>query len=129
MSSLKFQTQMKKFVDKANKNMSAIGRGSARLALNSIKYGSDLTGAPGQPRESGRLISSWVMEERGKSSALIYSDSPYAPQNEDGIVRPGGGPYIQRSATGGRWSVSKTKSNFQRIVDYVTETISSRGRR
>jgi hypothetical protein len=129
MSALKFQSDIRKFVSKTSKNMSAIGRGSAHAALNSIKYGSEITGAPGQPEQSGALIDSWVMEERGVASALIYSDSSYARQNEDGIARPGGGPYIQQSARGGRWSVSKTKSGFSRLVDYVTETIANRGRR
>src|SRR4051812_21682974 len=125
MSATTFQRQMSNFVGKAQRNVTAVYRGAAKGALNSIKYGSPITGAPGQPVEKGDLRESWVMEQRTESSAFIYTDSPYAQSNEDGIARPGGGPYELRSAEGGRWSVRKTRLGFRALVRYVADTINA----
>jgi hypothetical protein len=118
-----FRQDMKRFATTTEIRASGVYIGAAQLALRSIQYGSDLTGSPGQPVQSGALLHSWVLEPTDARRAVIYTDSPYAPQNEDGIARPGGGPYIQRSTRGGRWSVRKTRTGWQRIVDYVATTL------
>lgn len=123
-----FRQDMRKFLTKTEMNMASVYIGSAQLALRSIKFGSDLTGSPGQPVQTRALLESWALEPIDARRAVIYTDSPYAPQNEDGIARPGGGPYVQRSTRGGRWSVRKTRTGWQRIVQYVAETLAE-GRR
>ena len=97
---------------------------------NSIQFGSALTGAPGQvvaDENGGDLRGSWATEFEDPNNALVSTYSPYAPQNEDGIARPGGGPYVQRSATGGRWNVALTRMGFQRIVDDVAAKLTEGG--
>lgn len=97
---------------------------------NSIQFGSPLTGSPGQvvaDEGGGALRASWQSEFEDSSNALISTSSLYAPQNEDGIARPGGGPYVQRSAVGGRWSVALTRMGFQRIVDDVAAKLTEGG--
>jgi hypothetical protein len=123
-----FRQDMRKFATKCEMNNAAVYIGAAQLALRSVQYGSDLTGSLGQPVQSRRLLESWVLEPIDARRAIIYTESPYALSNEDGIARPGGGPYMQRSTRGGRWSVRKTRSGWQRIVEYVASTLAE-GRR
>lgn len=88
----------------------------------SVVLGSPITGAPGQvvaDENGGNLRASYQLTFPEVDKALIATKSVYAEQNEDGIARPGGGPYIQRSAIGGRWSIALTRMNFQRLLDSV----------
>ena len=97
---------------------------------NSIVFGSPLTGAPGQVVADvggGTLRDSWQTEFEDANNALISTKVPWAEQNEDGIARPGGGPYVQRSATGGRWNVALTRMNAQRVVDDVAAKLTEGG--
>lgn len=89
--------------------------GSVMAAHASIQVGSQITGAPGQPVDIGNLRASWQADIEG-DVGTISTNSEYAPQNEDGIARPGGGPYIQRSAVGGRHSVALTVAGFEKLV-------------
>lgn len=95
---------------------------------SSITDGSPVTGSPGQPvgqygpgyhqgKVGGELKASYHAEFETPTSALISTHEPYAEQNEDGIARPGGGSYTQRSTVGGRHSVALTIAGFQRLVD------------
>lgn len=103
-----------------------IYEGSVARALRGIKFGDSLTGAPGQPVESGELRNAWeavvvsptetVIRVNPESEALAW-----AQQNEDGIARPGGGPYVQRSEKGGRRSVALTAAGFPDIVRAIAE--------
>lgn len=95
----------------------AVFVGAATEVKNSIQFGSPLTGSPGQPVDEGNLRASWQLEFESPTSALVSTNVAYAESNEDGIARPGGGPYVQRSAVGGRHSVQKTVDNFPRIVE------------
>jgi hypothetical protein len=88
----------------------------------SIVFGSPVTGSPGQvvaDENGGNLRSGWTLDFPTPDTARSYTNVVYAESNEDGIARPGGGPYIQRSAIGGRWSVASTRVNFDRLVDHV----------
>lgn len=124
---MSYQRDIDKFLAKANKNIQLAHAGAARSVLDSVKYGSGLTGSPGQPIGEGDLRESWTMEPLGPVKTRIFTNSLYAESNEDGIARPGGGPYRLRSSEGGRWSVHKTRTHFQAIVDYIADKI-SRGR-
>lgn len=97
---------------------------------NSIVFGSPLTGAPGQvvaDVNGGNLRASWQSEFEDANNAVVSTNVPYAESNEDGVARPGGGPYVQRSAVGGRWSVALTRMGFQRIVDDVAARLTEGG--
>lgn len=111
-------SEIRAFARKCELNMQATAEGSKRAALNSIKYGSKLTGAPGQPVQEGDLRESWGMEDESPTVARIFTSSAYAVPNETG-VGPNGGPYRLRAPEGGRWSVLKTSRNFDKLVDDV----------
>jgi hypothetical protein len=108
----------------------AVFVGSVAEAKTSIVEGSALTGAPGQvvaDVNGGNLRSSWLVEFEDENNAVISTNVPYAESNEDGIARPGGGPYVQRSAVGGRWSLALTRMGWPRIVDDVAAKLTEGG--
>lgn len=94
------------------------------LMYESIVHGSALTGAPGQPVESGDLKMSWQISYPTETSVMVGSANEYALQNEVG-VKHGGGPYRQRSARGGRFSVRMTAAAMQRIVDTAARIVAA----
>jgi hypothetical protein len=98
----------------------------------SIAVGSPITGSPGQPvgqygpgyhagEVGGTLRASWQVEFPTDDTARVTTKSDWAEQNEDGIARPGGGPYLQRSGVGGRHSVALTLAGAQRLLDHVVK--------
>lgn len=87
------------------------------LVYESIVNGSPITGAPGQPVDEGGLRASWSRVYEDANTQLIGTASLYAQSNEDGIARPGGGPYELRSKVGGRHSVALTVAGFGAIVE------------
>jgi phage gpG-like protein len=108
----------------------AVFVGTVAEVKNSIQFGSPLTGAPGQvvaDEHGGNLRASWQSEFTDPNNAIVSTNVPYAESNEDGIARPGGGPYVQRSAVGGRWSVALTRMGIQRIVDDVAAKLTEGG--
>jgi hypothetical protein len=108
----------------------AVFVGSVAEAKTSIVEGSPLTGAPGQvvaDVNGGNLRGSWQTEFEDANNAVISTNVPYAESNEDGIARPGGGPYMQRSAVGGRFSCALTIMGWQRIVDDVAARLTEGG--
>lgn len=101
----------------------AVFVGTVAEAKRSIQEGSEITGSLGQPVDDNNLRPSWFVRFLDRWSAIIGTNVEYAESNEDGIARPHGGPYIQRSAVGGRWSRAKTIAGMQRIVDVVTRRL------
>lgn len=92
---------------------------SATEFFNSIVFGSALTGSPGQPVadvDGGNLRASWQLTFPTPTSALVSTNSVYAPPNEDGIARPSGGPYLLRASIGGRFSVALSTWGLSKIV-------------
>ena len=84
----------------------------------SIVEGSTLTGAPGQPVDTGALKASFVDNFTGPTSWQITTNMEYAPPIEDGVGRFG--PITLRSSVGGFHSVALTVAGWQRIVDHVS---------
>ena len=112
-----FADQLNAFSVKVRVRTQAAFVGTVAAAQASIQFGSTLTGAPGQPVDDNNLRPSWQTTFESPTVALISTNVAYAESNEDGIARPGGGPYIQRSAIGGRWSVALTRAGIQRLAD------------
>lgn len=83
-------------------------------ALASIKYGSPVTGAPGQPVVEGTLLASWELERPSADVAIIGSDSPYANPIEHGTGKFG--PLTLHATTGGFHSVKLTRAGMRRIL-------------
>jgi hypothetical protein len=85
-------------------------------ALRSIQEGSELTGAPGQPVQSGNLRASWHLDFPTTDRAEISTNVIYAEGVEEGTGVYG--PLTLRSPVGGFHSVKITAANLDRIVDH-----------
>ena len=86
-------------------------------ATRSIVEGSDLTGAPGQPVDTGNLKASWQTVFVASDRAVIGTNVEYARSIEDGVsYAHGGTPITIRSKVGGTHSVQRTVLNWDRIV-------------
>ena len=107
--------------------------GVVDLAHESIVEGSQVTGAPGQPVDTGALKASWVKSYPSKDEAVISTNLVYAPIIEDGERRIGSDAYYAtkegtqklylRSEVGGFHSVALTLAGFDKIVESVTNRV------
>lgn len=95
-------------------------------ALASIKEGSELTGAPGQPVQSSFLKNSYMLTFPTPGNAEIVSNAEYAAAIEDG-VGPHGAMTV-RSEVGGFHSVKLTMAGMDKILDHVLPEV-ARGER
>lgn len=112
-----------------------------QVVLVSIRDGSPLTGAPGQPVETGRLRGSWKLT-RTASIIRVFTSLFYAPFIEEGQrIRHKAGAAARRaqvfglsmvqrattitlrSPTGGFHSVKLTRAGIQRLTDDVVHRI------
>ena len=118
-----FSEDIKRFNAKVENLTQEVFVGVVAEAKDSIVNGSPLTGSPGQPVDTGNLRDSWQTEFKDENTAVISTNVVYAPQNEDGISRPSGVEYRQKSAQGGRWSVALTRAGIQNIVDDVVNKL------
>lgn len=112
-----FLAQLEQWTAKTERTLQTVFVASCADAKDSIQNGSALTGSPGQPVDEGELKASWELNFESPTVAVISTNTPYAESNEDGIARPDGGAYVQRSTVGGRWSLRKTILGWPRIVD------------
>lgn len=83
----------------------------------SVKFGSEITGAPGQPVDTGFLRNSWGPIWVGPNNVVIGTNVEYARPIEDGTSR--GRAMKLRSAVGGFHSVKITMSAVDRIMKYI----------
>lgn len=90
--------------------------GCTEEVARSVIEGSELTGAPGQPVQTGALRGSWVQsfEVRTRARVVwrIVTNIVYAPFIE-------AGNYTQRSPVGGPHSVARTRTGWRNIVETV----------
>lgn len=108
---MSFEDEMRAFVKKAQARERTLYQRSVEHAFDSIRYGSPVTGAPGQPVDQGDLLESWNLKVTGRREAVLESDLPYADiieDNERGAVL--------RSKVGGFHSVKLTRLGWRKIV-------------
>lgn len=112
-----FKDAIDKWTGKTKKRLRFVFVNSIALAHESITEGSLLTGAPGQPVQTGQLKASWIVEAT-ETKARITSNLRYARPIEDG--QRNGKELTLRSSVGGFHSVKLTVAGWQRIVEYAT---------
>lgn len=117
---MSFASDVRAFTQKVNGRSREVFLGVAMAAHESVVEGSPITGAPGQPVDTGNLKTSWQLAIEG-DQALITTNVVYAPQIEDGTRA--GRALTLRSPTGGFHSVRLTIAGFQRIVDTVVARV------
>lgn len=140
---MSFGDDVKAFAAKVERRARDLHNGVCNLAFSSIVEGSPVTGAPGQPVDTGYLKGSWQNVPEGPLTRVIMTKVAYAPVIEENTraafdpagemppPRPkgerGAGTRRIKSTVGGPHSVALTRAGWQRIVDTVTEQVASGG--
>jgi hypothetical protein len=96
-------------------------------ALNSVKFGSILTGAPGQPVDTATLLNSWILEFLTKYRARISTPLEYAEPVEDAVGPHGAVAYGRKNNIGGSHSMALTIMHLQNIADAVAARMKDGG--
>lgn len=112
---MSFSRDVSRWVDETKRRMRAVHVGVATEVHRSVVEGSEITGAPGQPVDTGFLRSSWILDFPEEFVAESTTNTEYAPPIEDGVGPSG--PLTLRSAVGGWHSVKLTAAGFDRIVE------------
>lgn len=139
-----FAAALDRWNAKVRQCSTAVAFNVANAMKDSITDGSPLTGAPGQPVDTGYLKTSWVLEPRGRLRYVIGTNVAYAPVIEENrrdaydkrgklpprlyvlgvrgryVLRPGRGRSGKKSTVGGHHSVMLTRVNFNRLALAVT---------
>jgi hypothetical protein len=113
---MSFGTDLKRWKEKVEFASHEVFVNTASAAHSSIQNGSTVTGAPGQPVDTGNLKSSWQLNFTSPTAAEITTNVVYAKGIEEGISSHGT-PITFRSSVGGAHSVALTRANLQRLVD------------
>lgn len=117
---MSFGLDVKRWSEKAANRARAIADQATVLAHQSIVEGSPLTGAPGQPVDTGALRASWVIEF-GPLRNTVTSPLIYAPMIEDGLRE--GRALMLRSKVGGFHSLALTRIAWGRLVEEATRQV------
>lgn len=122
-----FADDVRRFALKADGITTDVFANVVSATAASITDGSAVTGAPGQPVDTGNLKASWQTEFESDNEALISTNVEYASFIEDGVVPLGSrrgnatGRTQQRltlrSDVGGFHSVALTRAGFGGLVD------------
>ncbi len=118
---MSFDGDIARFRDKVRERGQDLHNRVCDLAFSSIVEGSELTGAPGQPVQTGALKGSWQNVIDGPLERRIVTNLVYAPQIEDGSRD--GRELTLRSPVGGFHSVALTRAGWERIVERATAEI------
>lgn len=109
---MSFSDDVGAFAAKADARNKALFVNVASAVKGSIVDGSPVTGAPGQPVDTGTLKASWILAFDAPGVAVISTNVEYAPIIEDNIR----GAQL-RSQVGGFHSVKMTVAGFERLVE------------
>jgi hypothetical protein len=109
---------------------------SAEMVKESITEGSSITGAPGQPVDTGFLRGSWDLLFPSEYERLVVTNTSYAPAIEEddraafdprGEDRPKRKETDERphavSEVGGPHSVKLTRASWDRVVDAAVREV------
>lgn len=119
---MSFREQITAFAKKVDGRNRRLMVGIVNEVERSIKFGSEITGAPGQPVDTGNLLNSWsTFWETPGIAASIITNCIYAPDIEDGTRN--GRAMTLRSQVGGFHSVKLTRVAFPRIIATVREQL------
>lgn len=109
---MSFSDDIDRFLLKLESREAALLPAVASAVQDSIVNGSPVTGAPGQPVDTGALRASWSLDFPSATEARISTKIEYAPIIEHNLR----GAKL-RSQVGGFHSVALTRAGFQKLVD------------
>lgn len=115
-----FGEDLKLFADKVEGRARRVFVGSVNRVQESVVDGSPLTGAPGQPVDTGNLRASWQQTYPADWIGEVSTNVVYAEPIEEGVGPHG--PMTLRSQVGGFHSVKLTRAGWDRIVNHETTT-------
>jgi len=113
---MSFSADLKRYRQKYQKRTRDVFHRVVDLLYESVVNGSGLTGAPGQPRDTGALALSWTVVYESPTRAVISSNSEYAIVIEDnprGVTFQNHGPH----------SVKLSRAAFAAIVEEATRDV------
>jgi hypothetical protein len=116
-----FSDELRAFTAKVERRQKAAFVGCAQAVHQSVVEGSPITGAPGQPVDTGNLRASWQLQFMSDTLAKTSTSVEYAPTIEQG--RGPHGPITIRSQVGGIGSVALTRAGWQAIVNSVASRL------
>jgi hypothetical protein len=119
---MSFDADVNRFALKLEGALPVLVPAVATAVLDSIRFGSPLTGAPGQPVQTSNLLKSWQLTFPDAMTGRITTNVIYAPLIEEGVSRFGR-PLTLRSAVGGFHSVALTRAGFQRLANHEVERL------
>lgn len=117
MSARAFEAQIQAFEAKVDDRLRRVFNGCAIELQRSVVEGSEITGAPGQPVDTGYLKSSWIGQFTDSWRWLLTTGASYAKHIEEAV-----GLHL-RSEVGGFHSISLTRGGWQKIVDAVVRQV------
>lgn len=109
---MSFDSDLSAFAQKLESRRKAVFINTASAVKDSIVNGSPITGAPGQPVDTGTLKNSWILAFDSPDTATVSTNIEYAPVIEDNVRGA-----VLRSTVGGFHSVRLTVGGFTRLVD------------
>lgn len=123
-----FSEALAKFNITAADKVNAVFVGMTDEVKRSVVEGSTLTGAPGQPVQTGNLKTSWQAEFLSPTLWQLSTNVEYAlyienGENARGPFNPARG--APRSEVGGYHSVKLTRDGFPRIAESVAAKVAS----
>ena len=118
---MSFADDLKRFEQKVVADSRAIFVNVAATAHESIVNGSPITGAPGQPVDTGNLRNSWQLRFPDQNTAEISTNVEYAPYVEDNVRNV-------RFKNHGPHSVKLTIAGLQNIVAHETAKVTGGAR-
>lgn len=113
---MSFTSDLDRFARKVEGRTRRIAQISREEVERSVKWGSEITGAPGQPVQTSKLRGSWQPRFLNPYLWEISTPTIYAPFIEEGF-------YKQRSPVGGPHSVKLTRGGWQRIVSFAQREV------
>ena len=115
-----FADDVRRFAVKVEARQRAVFVGAVTRVHGAMTDGDPVTGAPGQPVDTGNLRASWQASFPGEWVGEITTNTEYAPAIEAGIGPHG--PMTLRSAVGGFGSRALVVSNWDKLVEDTVRT-------
>lgn len=117
---MSFGDDLRLFAAKVEQRQRDVFQSTVLEVKRSVQEGSELTGAPGQPVDTGNLRASWQATFPEQWVGEVSTAVEYAEPIEEGVGPHG--PMTLRSAVGGFHSVKLTRAGWDRIVDHSVRT-------
>lgn len=123
---MSMERDLVRFAERLEERARGAFLGGVSGAKESVVTGSAVTGAPGQPVDTGNLRASWQQSFPEDWLGRISTNVEYAPAIEEGQQEPyelpdgrtvTPQPMTLRSAVGGFHSVKLTRAGWQAIAD------------